>query len=637
MDNSQNEIGTKPTECTEPLKSVSSFVHFLLPKDIFSPLFWKTFLIVLLVSVLLFLLEFLRFSTYDREFSYRHLAIVLFSLSEWAFCVSIGCSLYGFRRLLPILCIPFLIIGMDYSNDPLMFISRFNLYTTIFFSMLAGSLFLIVDLLAYYFRHWILSSLRIILFLFVFLFPLLLIGNRVLSGSGIDKDALIAIRQTDISEAYHFFFEINNGALLLVWLAVCLAVFGYIVFFVFPTRKSFIDGHKKTCIKKAVFYCMLSLLPYVFLGWFGHLFIRGPYCYQILSFIKDYNKSLEQFYSLQEKRSKGLRERLMTDKDQHSFNGKYVLVIGESLNRNRMGCYGFSKETTPFQSEARNNDNFVFFNKAFSCHVHTQRVVPLLLTDLNQYNGKSIDLMEATSIIDIAKAYGFHTAWISGQERISVFNSVISAIAEEADQIVFQQGKRPFRDQESVKVLDSVLAEDQDRSFVVVHLYGNHFPYYMAYPSDLQFDELAVSPHDKITQYDASVFYNDQIISQMFEVVKKNDVDVMIYVSDHSEVMSFRGAGHDTWNYVQEMAEIPWWIYMSDQYKKEHPDIVRQLQNAMDEVVTNDLVFNLLLRLMGFNNSFVDETLLPGSDNYRIDEHSARTLYGKRELVFEKE
>ena len=164
---------------------------------------------------------------------------------------------------------------MDYSNNAM--IGKFNLYSSIFFSMFAGSLFLFVDLLSYSFHCRFLSILRAILFSIVFLLPLLLIGNRILSGSGVDSDAMLAIQQTDVNEAYHFFFELNNGILILVWIAASLALFCYIVFFVFSSRgRNSVSDEKKTSVNKAVVYCLLSLLPCIFFGWFGQMYNRGP-------------------------------------------------------------------------------------------------------------------------------------------------------------------------------------------------------------------------------------------------------------------------------------------------------------------------------------------------------------------------
>ena len=629
MDKNIKESGTKTVGQTQSTRNLfSAFINILSPRRIFTPLFWKAFFILSLASIFLYTLEFLRFSTFDKEFSYRYLVLVLLSLFEWSFCISLDFSCYGVRRGAPVMCIPLLFIAMDYSNKVM--IGKYNLYCTIFFSMQAGSILMILDLLAYSFRFRILSCLRTLLFSISLVFPLLVIGNRVLTGGVIDTEAMLAIQQTTLDEAYHFFFGLNHGVFLLIWLAVLLAAIVCIVRFVFsPGGRIPLTEEKKSQINKSVVLCLLSLLPCVAIGYLGHMYAFTPHIYQILSFPVRYSQSLKQFKELRETREKELQKRIAAINGQSGFNGKFVLVIGESLNRNNMGCYGYQKDTTPFQTNARKSDNFVFFDKCFACHVQTQRVLLLLLTDRNQYNGKTIDVLESTSIIDLAKASGYYTAWLSGQERISRNNSVISALAEESDFVVYPNPKRKsaYCDQDSVQLLDDVLPHE--RAFVVIHLIGNHYPYYLKYPADMQFDD------PDLSMYDKSVFFNDLIMSQAFEKIRKNNVDVMMYVSDHSEAL-ITGKGHDPRKYSQEMAEIPLWIYMSDKYKEEHPEIVKQLHKAAEQVVTNDLVFDLMLLLMGIDDGFTDATLTPGNDSYRIDANSARTLYGKEKIIINK-
>ena len=53
-----------------------------------------------------------------------------------------------------------------------------------------------------------------------------------------------------------------------------------------------------------------------------------------------------------------------------SKSGTFVLVIGESLSRTHMGCYGYSKETTPWQSSIKNNPNAVFLENAYDIPYH---------------------------------------------------------------------------------------------------------------------------------------------------------------------------------------------------------------------------------------------------------------------------
>ena len=74
------------------------------------------------------------------------------------------------------------------------------------------------------------------------------------------------------------------------------------------------------------------------------------------------------------------------------------------------------------------------------------------------------------------------------------------------------------------------------------------------------------------------------------------------------------------------------WVYLSERYRKEHPEIAERLRVATEQIVTNDLVFNLLLDLMGMDNEFVDPTLVPGREEYRIDEENVRTVYGRERI-----
>ena len=609
----------------------TSFFYLFFPKSVFPQSFWKCFFVLFFSMLLAYAFEYLRFSRFDQElFSYRHSVMVLFSLCEFAFCISLAYLIYGFRRLYPILCIPLFLIAMDYSNGVIQI--KFDFYRTIYYSTFMGSLLIILDLLAYSFRFRFLSLLRTFLFSVLFLISLLMIGNRVFSGSGINQDAMMAIQQTDIREAYYFFFGLNNGALLLIWLVLCFAALGYIVFYIFASDKKIpLSKGEKEKVNRAVSYSALLLLPSIVLGYVANM-EDGPHLYSILSFPVQYSRYLNEFKSMKEERKVKLQNMVFANNSGNGFDGKYVLVIGETLNRNYMGCYGYQKNTTPFQTEARESDNFIFFKHCFSCHVQTLRVIPMLLMDQNQYNGKDIDFLNSISIIDIAKASGYHTAWISGQERISNNNSMISVIAEESDYIVFQDPKSEtaLRDNNSVLLLDNVL--DEDRSLTIVHLFGCHYPYSLDYPSDMKFDDPTFSMYEK------AVFYNDLIMARMIETAKKKDVDVLMYLSDHSESLSppKRARRHDSRRYTQEMTEIPWWIYVSDKYKEEHPDIIKQLEVASTQIVTNDLVFDLMVLIMGVNNSFVDPALTPGDESYRIDAQSVRTLYGEKKIIIKE-
>lgn len=237
MNTKQQDSGTASGKSIHSSKySFSAFFNLVFPKSVFAQSFWKCFFILYFTILFAYIFEFLRFCHFDQElFSYRHFIMVMFALCEFSFCISLAYMIYGLRRLFPIICIPLFLIAMDYSNGVILL--KFDLYRTIFYSLFTGSLLTTLDMLAYSSRFRFLSIFRTSLFSVLFLISLLMIGNRVLSGSGINQDAMMAIQQTDIREAYYFFFGLNNGALLLIWGAICFAALGYIVFHIFAADK----------------------------------------------------------------------------------------------------------------------------------------------------------------------------------------------------------------------------------------------------------------------------------------------------------------------------------------------------------------------------------------------------------------
>ena len=59
----------------------------------------------------------------------------------------------------------------------------------------------------------------------------------------------------------------------------------------------------------------------------------------------------------------------------------YVLVIGESQNKDHMSLHGYSRKTTPWIDEQICRPNWVSFNHAYSNYVQTVPALSLALTD----------------------------------------------------------------------------------------------------------------------------------------------------------------------------------------------------------------------------------------------------------------
>ena len=103
-----------------------------------------------------------------------------------------------------------------------------------------------------------------------------------------------------------------------------------------------------------------------------------------------------------------------------------------------MNCYGYKESNTPFQTELKKNNNSIFFNNAFSNHTHTVPVLSYALTTKNQYNNKDLAVRDIVSLVDVARySLGYHTVWLSNQNKIGVWENPLSAIAESSDEKIW--------------------------------------------------------------------------------------------------------------------------------------------------------------------------------------------------------
>lgn len=120
-------------------------------------------------------------------------------------------------------------------------------------------------------------------------------------------------------------------------------------------------------------------------------------------------------------------------------DGVYVLVIGESLTRDHMNVYGYSRKTTPFQTEAAADPHYVFFNHGYSCYTQTVQVLTEALTEKNQYN--DMNLAEA---IPLSTWQGRQALRLPGFPTSPVSASGIRRLAPSVRPVMTSTGSTPM-------------------------------------------------------------------------------------------------------------------------------------------------------------------------------------------------
>ncbi len=469
--------------------------------------------------------------------------------------------------------------------------------------------------------------LRRLYFLLLFLLLLLPFGGLWfyygISGSFIHADTLMAILQTNSSESQSYLKDYLTGRSLLACLVAILLFLGFAMNIKDFPRKSISSLRSK----KSVAFLLVFL---IFAGYLLHHGRKNPLALLYLDTQK-YVQEYEHFAARKEKRDVGLQA--LSEIPRSNEKGVYLLVVGESQNKLHMNAYGYPRPTTPWLSKMRNNTNFLFFDKAYSCHTHTVPVLSYALTAKNQYN--DMPLENAISLLEVAKAAGYKTVWLSNQVRYGAYDTPTTVIASEADEQIWLNhhvGKTTDTDSYDGKLVDKLKEiKYSDRMLIVIHLMGCHGSYEDRYPATRQVFRNGMK---RIDAYDNAVLYNDYVMSRIYETAESiPHFQAMMFFSDHTDAVD-QNLGHDSSNFVWPMTYIPFYIATSEEYRTTHQETVANLARHKDTVFTNDLVFNTVMGLMDVKdypqyepqNDFAKET---------YDDNTARfrTLFGKKKIT----
>ncbi len=223
-----------------------------------------------------------------------------------------------------------------------------------------------------------------------------------------------------------------------------------------------------------------------------------------------------------------------------------VLVVGESLAASHLPMYGYELDTAPRLSVLAKDGRLLAVRDATVMGPNTRSSVPYILTGMEgpDPGGR---VFAAPTVLEYAKARGYHTAFVSAQEEawgsfdvlfregVDVFHSGIDYAPEVdvlkgADDLdVLERGVLP------------TLATLPEPFFVVLHMDGSHAPYgHHSPPSRKLFPEDGVN---SVEAYDNSIRVTDEYLARVFDALRARDPEGwMFFTSDHGQALGEGGA-----------------------------------------------------------------------------------------------
>lgn len=332
--------------------------------------------------------------------------------------------------------------------------------------------------------------------------------------------------------------------------------------------------------------------------------------------------------------------------DSCSFRSQnIVLIIGESFNRHHASLYGYDKPTTPRQERRARGGALVPFTDVVSPWNLTSFVFKHLFS--LYCVGDEGDWCDYPLFTELFRKAGYHVAFLTNQflpqakEAVYDFSGGFFLNHPELSKAQFDtRNTRLFRyDEGLLNDYDRLKAENKEHNLIILHLRGQHVDYRTRYPKTRavfgkdDYDRPGFSAKERrvMAHYDNATLYNDSIVDQVLTRFE-NENAVVIYVPDHGEEcyegdVHFYGRMHST-EITARLAhaefDIPFWIWCSPAYIRQHPDVFGSIMRAKNRRYMTDAVPHLLLYLGGIETPWYRESMNVISPNY--DERRPRLL-----------
>ena len=318
----------------------------------------------------------------------------------------------------------------------------------------------------------------------------------------------------------------------------------------------------------------------------------------------------------------------------------YVVIIGESVTRLAWNAYGYYRNTTPFISSQLQNPSYILMNNVFAPSKYTDVSVPYMLSSMSQYT--STNAKEAVSLLDILNNAGIHTVWISNQIQYenTKMNMEIRFVVEYAKEHYWLRkgNTKAWRDDAVQDEILSIIKKYQDNTqptAIFIHLYGSHFDFCQRYNKELytvftSHPQHAVSSThaEDINCYDNSIYATDQLLESITKELEKNpNFALLTYISDHGEGIYLDKKRVDP-NSTPDVLQIPFYLYIRENYRKHYPTIVNNLKSNINRGFTADMLFDTLIGIFKIKADLYTPTYDISSEHYSYSYETLKTFSG---------
>ena len=505
------------------------------------------------------------------------------------------------------------------------------LINTIFLSLaFVGLLMMIGGLPIWRILKMILASVFSVIVLSV---PLAFIAHKNSFLVALGKNEVHAVMQSNLRQGIEFLvthWQLSYTLYIVVFLLVLFLVIYTVYSPVFKKATTFIFG---------LFLFMISVVQW------PTTLDKTPVLLIINEAVATYFHEFEIFREMSDQRQDILNQ---LGAETKATKQTLLVILGESASKHHMSSYGYFRKTTPYADSLIESGEMIRFDAVYSNHTLSNQTISRVLTSASNYNGG--DWIRAPSVINLAETAGLKTAWVSNKPMYGAFDSHMSVIGTEAEDVTYINTRIGIRrtpnehDGKMLPLMKEAVSKNDDNQLVFMHLQGSHTVYCQRIPDDFKsysdepqkyiFGDVADIISKRfwdINCYDDSIRYTDGIISDAIEFLRDNDEpSAMLYFPDHGE-NAIQNTGHNPSLFDFNMAEIPMFFWANEAWKQKNSEQWNELIKNKQKIFTNDHAFELISGLSGIESELVDEKNNLASAAY-IEVSQPTTLHGSKKL-----
>ncbi len=548
-------------------------------------------------------------------------------IALWGFWITaIGVMLINGNYFLPLFS---LIIVITFQKAELLYTPILSWEQHLLFSALSISTVIICSLVISMISRgiWgrILSTIAVVLLLIIVLFvPISVIGFNVLFEGVMSKYDWFAILQTDLREVFEFVSVFAPKDLIIKTVLVVVLLILTIFF-----------SGRNSSWSKFTQWSMVAVSALVILAYVSSSNVLMKSYFAVSEYYHDLTCLEEQI-----SKRKDIINKINANKS--SADEIYVVIIGESANRNHFSLYGYPRITTPLLDARFKDNDLIRFEQSYSCGVSTIGALQYALTQATLEKGTP---SESPTIMEVLNATNFQTYWIHNGST-SIRSNLVNLIGEQAGYRDHLSSVYGLEDGKLLFEVDKILsAKSTSNKMIFLKTQGSHVDYCQRLPKgeewvfkDKEFDRWLIPEKYKTTHisaasncYDGSIKYTDYFINEIITKIQNTGkVGAVIYFSDHGEEI-VEGTAHMGKKPTYGVFAIPMVIWFSDNYKKKYKEKYNNTVYNAKKIFINDSIFDSVLGISGVGFNGVDRKNDISSNLFQ----SGRYIYRGKKTIYD--